>query len=102
MNEERFEQLLEEVYSGDIAPSEKLVLKTKQSAKRSRLTEYMVALVVTVNLLIFLAFIGYLVLAPYGVIIKVLIYMGATSVYNSLALAGYLRKEQLIEFFERL
>jgi hypothetical protein len=100
MNDEKFEQLLKEIYTQDITPSENLIQKTKHRLSENRYAQYLIALVVSLNLAAFLAFIGFIIAAPYGMIYKTMLYMAFSSVYNLLALAAYLNSDRINEFFQ--
>lgn len=101
MNEEKLEQLLKGIYSRDIAPSEKLIRQTKDRLLKNRFAARIVALVVSFNLAVFLAFISFIISVPYSIMYKVILYMTVTCVYNLLALAAYLYKDNLSEFFQK-
>lgn len=100
MNEDKFEQLLKEIYSQDITPSKRLVQKTKGRLSENRYTQYLIALVISLNLAAFLAFIGFIIAVPYGLIYKAMLYMAISSAYNLLALAAYLNSDRIYEFFQ--
>jgi hypothetical protein len=64
--------------------------------------ERLTALVITFNLVIFLAFAGLLTEASIGLIYKIFVWMAVSCIYNALALAAYIYRDQVNEFFQYL
>ncbi|RCX07343.1 hypothetical protein DFR58_1562 [Anaerobacterium chartisolvens] len=102
MSEEELERLLGEIYSQDIAASEKLIQKTRARLSESMIAVYMIALAVSINLVIFMVFLGVIIAAPYSLVHKLMLYTVMSCLYNSLVLAAYRYREGISKFFQKL
>lgn len=99
MNNKDYEQLLCEMLNEEIAPSEKLIIETKELLYGKNDYEKWIGLAVFVNALLFLGFIFYIMFIPHTLVTRVLLYSAITTATNAMIILIYEFREKIEETF---
>lgn len=95
MDESRIDGLLKEMGMEKISPADELVDSTIKRMKRVDGIDVVVVAAVILNLLSFTAAAFFIIFAPYGLFVKVIVFVFRSTVMNLSILLAYIFKAQL-------